>query len=73
MNLSEHPTQDLGVDILKCLPIGMAPRLEALVAAQNSTITDEVIRAIEAHLCRQSKANILAIAREANVLLQREA
>jgi len=68
MNLSEHSTLNLGADILKCLPIGMAPRLEALVAAQNSTITDEVIRAIEAHLCKQSKANILAIAREANVL-----
>lgn len=73
MHLSDHPTQNLSADILKCLPVGMAPRLEALVAAQNSTITDEIIRAIEAHLCKQSKANILAIACEANVLTQREA
>ncbi|OLU27305.1 hypothetical protein BVH03_13835 [Pseudomonas sp. PA15(2017)] len=73
MNLNEDCPLNLGADILKCLPVGMAPRLEALVAAQNSTVTDEIIRAIEAHLCRQSKANILAIAREANVLLQREA
>ncbi|GLX13971.1 hypothetical protein Pstr01_22100 [Pseudomonas straminea] len=73
MNLSEHPVRDIAADILKCLPVGMAPRLEALVAAQNSTVTDEIIRAIEAHLCKQSKANILAIAREADVLGHSEA
>lgn len=73
MNLSEHPVRDLSANILKCLPVGMAPRLEALVAAQNSTITEEVIRAIDAHLCKQSKANILAIAREAKVLGHSEA
>ena len=73
MKLSEHSVRDLSADILKWLPVGMAPRLEALVAAHNSTITDEIIRAIDAHLCKQSKANILAIAREANVLSHREA
>ncbi|TWE02284.1 hypothetical protein FB481_109107 [Pseudomonas sp. AG1028] len=73
MNLSNHLARDLSADILDFLPVGMVPRLEALVAAHNSTLTDEIIRAIEAHLCKQAKANVLAIAREADVLGHSEA
>lgn len=73
MNLSDHPARNLSADILDFLPVGMVPRLEALVAAHNSTLTDEIIRAIDAHLCKQAKANVLAIAREANALSTSEA